>query len=77
MGGLSVTTYICWLEPYDQTETPVIGCEVRLKREDAILAQRRIAARLCPGFVYATDENALEDFVHARWASVVGVPDAP
>ena len=53
-----------WIEP-----GPYGSCIVReLTVEEAIGKQRTAAASVRPGFVYESDEQALDDFVTVHWA---------
>lgn len=57
-------------------EQPCENCpggseQIIVTREEAIRIQRETAALVRPGFVYESDEQALEDYMAVNWAWVV------
>lgn len=60
--------YVEWIEPYDNETDTTLIC--RLTVEDAIKAQRHHAFAQ-KGFVYETEQQALDDFVTVHWAKIV------
>jgi hypothetical protein len=60
--------WIEWIEPFGLFDE-VVYC--RVSREDAITTQKRSAVTAKPGFVYSSDEAALDDFITVRWAKVI------
>lgn len=54
-----------YIEPGENDE-PVV---VRLSQEDAIRSMKELRAR--QGYVYASDEEALQDFLVVNWATEV------
>jgi hypothetical protein len=62
---MTAQTWVVYDGPYDN-ESPVIGCQVALLKEEAIRAQKRSAQKR--GRTYASDEAALDDFMVIHWA---------
>ena len=62
------TTLIVWVEPFGPNGEPV---ECRVTPETAIAVQKYYVSSTesgKKGFKYATDRNALDDFMTTNWA---------
>lgn len=60
------TRWVEWVEPFGVNNEPVY---LRVKAEVAIARQRDTAFK-ARGYVYPTDEMALEDFITVHWATL-------
>jgi hypothetical protein len=60
-----------WVEPFNQNADPVF---CRVSEETAVATQRQAALSRNPSNVYATDEQALDDFMTVRWAVFCEAP---
>ena len=68
-----MTKWIEWIEPFGPDSEPVY---CRVTTEVAIAYQKHSAATIRSeawpaGFVYESDERALEDFMTVHWATYV------
>ena len=67
-----MSKWIEWIEPFGPDSEPVY---CRVTEQTAIATQKYTAATL-PGrtsYIYATDAEALDDFVTVHWASVIEI----
>jgi hypothetical protein len=56
--------WIEWVEPYDESNDPVY---LRIAATTAIAAMKRMHP-------YASDQDALEEFIVVNWATEVDIP---
>jgi hypothetical protein len=56
-----------WVEPFGPNSEPVY-CRVS---EKTAVATQRSSGMQAKGYVYASDKDALEDFMIVRWAETV------
>lgn len=61
--------WVEWEEPYDNTGHVLV---LRIPEEAAIITARATAASR--GYIYDSDEQALEDFLVVHWGRVVNIP---
>jgi hypothetical protein len=66
---MDTTQLIEWYEPYDAEGKLNLIC--RMTKEDAIQAQYKARDQVRPGFVYESDQQALDDFMVIHWAREV------
>lgn len=60
--------WVEWIEPFGPNNEPVF---CRVLRETAIATQKVLTEKAKPGFIYETDEQALDDFVVVHWAKII------
>lgn len=66
---------VFWQEPYYGPGDLPVHVECSCSIEHAINSSKNAAARC--NYTYASNEQALEDFLTVNWAEVREVPDAP
>lgn len=78
--NLSITEkrqFVCYVSPVDKGPSLPPGSEIIcISTKDAINRQRYTAALDRPGFVYQSDDEALDDFIAVHWATLVDLPFA-
>lgn len=65
---MNLNDWVEWIEPFGPNSEEVY-CRVSVKT--AIATQRYTGAQAKQGFVYATDQEALDDFITVHWARVI------
>lgn len=62
-----MSKWIEWVEPFSPSNEPVY---CRVTPEVAIECAKASAKQAKPDFVYASDQEALDDFIIVHWANV-------
>jgi hypothetical protein len=65
-----MSTWVEWVEPFGPNSEPVY---CRVTKETAVATQKHSANDAKPGFIYESDERALEDFMTVQWANFVEI----
>lgn len=68
--------YVEYDEPVHVDDKYICSQTVRILAEDAIRLRRAISLQVKETDIYASDADALDDFMIINWARLVEVPDA-